>query len=141
MLLTSDKSLCEENQKLIVSRDKGTPRKHCAHNPGQSYHVRQYRLDGDLIINKTCCDFLVLNDTLKNAYFIELKGGNVAEAVPQLEAGARMFRPELAGYQFYFRIISSKVRTHDVQKNAFRRFKDQYGSRLQYKTDILEETL
>lgn len=83
----------------------------------------------------------MINDSLKNAYFIELKGGNIDEAVPQLEAGYQLFRSELTGYKFYFRIVPSKVRTLDLQKNKFRKFKDQWGSRLQYKTDILEETL
>lgn len=141
MMLTPDKSLCELKQKLIVSRDKGSPRSHRAVNPGQKYAVRQYKLDGDIITQQTCCDFLLLNDTLKKAYFIELKGGNIDEAVPQLEQGERLFRAELSGYKFFFRIVPSKVRTLDLRKNTFRKFKDKYGSCLQYKTDVLEETL
>lgn len=141
MLLTQDKSLCESRQKIIVSRDAGTQRKHRANNPQQKYNVRHYKLDGNIISQRTCCDFLLINDSFKNAYFIELKGGNIDEAVPQLEAGYQLFRSELTGYKFYFRIVPSKVRTLDLQKNKFRKFKDQWGSRLQYKTDILEETL
>ena len=141
MRLTSDKSLCEIRQKIILSKDKGSPRKHCAQNPAQKFCVRQYKLDGDLVRQQTCCDFLLTNDTLKKAYFIELKGGNVDRAVPQLEAGFRLFQAELSGYEFLFRIVSSKVRTHDIQNNKFRKFKDKWGSRLICKTDYLEETL
>lgn len=36
MLLTQDKSLCESRQKIIVSRDAGTQRKHRANNPQQN---------------------------------------------------------------------------------------------------------
>lgn len=141
MMLTSDKSLCEAHQKIIVSKDKGTARRHCAYNPKHKYNVRHYKLDGGIVSQQTCCDFLLVNDSSKKAYFIELKGGNIDEAVPQLEAAFKLFRTELTKYDFYFRIVSSKVRTHDVQKNKFRKFKDKWGSHLQYKNDIFEETL
>lgn len=141
MRLTADQSLCGIRQSIIISKDRGTARKHCAKNPGQKYCVRQYKLDGGLVSQQTCCDFLLTNDTLKKAYFIELKGGNVDGAIPQLEAGAGLFRSELTGYEFYFRIVSSKVRTHDVKNNKFRKFKDKWGNRLICKTDYLEETL
>ena len=141
MLLTPDKSHCETHQKIIVSRDERTSRKHCAYNPQQKYSVRHYKLDGDLVSQRKCCDFLLTNDTVQKAYFIECKGGNIDEAIPQLESGFMLFQPELAGYEFYFRIVSSKVRTLDLQKNTFRKFKDKWGSRLQYKTNMMEETL
>lgn len=51
MILPSDKSLCSTNQKIIVSRDKGTSRKHQAINPAQQYVVRQYKLDGEIVKN------------------------------------------------------------------------------------------
>ena len=141
MMLTPEKSLCEPYQKTIISKDKGTPRRHCADNPQQRYHVRHYKLDGQIASQQRCCDFLLTNDSLKKAYFIELKGGNIDEAVGQLEEGYKMFHLELTGYEFCFRIVASKVRTHDLQKNAFRKFKDKWGSRLQYKTNFLEESL
>lgn len=139
--LLPEKSLCESNQKIIVSRYKGSQRIHRAINPGQKYSVRQYKLDGDIFQNQKCCDFLVLNDTNKNAYLVELKGGNIDHAVPQLEAGEKLCRPMLAGYQFFYRIVCSKVRTHDVQKNSFRKFKDKCGAKLDYNSSCLEETL
>ncbi len=141
MLLTTDQSLCKANQKQIVSKDRKESRKHIAYNPDQAYQVRHYRLDGNIVRQTKCCDFLLINDTLKNAYFIELKGGNVDEAVPQLERGYGLFHSELAGYQYYFRIVPSRVRTHDIKKTAFRKFKDKWGSHLQYKSIQMEETL
>lgn len=47
----------------------------------------------------------------------------------------------LAGYRYDFRIVASKVRTLDLRKNAFRKFKDKWGSHLQYKVELMEETL
>ena len=87
MQLTKEQSLCEEKQKLIVSRDKGTAREHRAKNESGRYNVRHYN------------------------------------------------------YEFFYRIVSSKVRTHDIQKNEFRKFKDACGSRLKYQTNLMEEKL
>lgn len=81
MLLNPEKSLCEKNQAIVVSRDKGNSREHRAINPQKSFDLRKYQLDGDLIKQTKCCDFLLINDTRKKAYLIELKGGNVDEAV------------------------------------------------------------
>lgn len=140
MLLTLEKSKCKIQQKIIVSKDKHTSREHRAFNL-KEYSVRQYKLDGELVKNEKCCDYLLINDTLKNAYFIELKGGNIDEAIPQLQGGVEKCQMELSGYTFYFRIVASKVRTHNIQKNRFRKWKDQYGSRLQYATAKMEESL
>ena len=73
MLLTPEKSLCEKNQPIIVSRDKRSQVQHRAINPQRVFEVRQYQLDGDLVTQEKCCDFLLTNDTSKKAYFIELK--------------------------------------------------------------------
>lgn len=140
MILNKAKSKCKKNQKEIVSRDKGSSRKHKAINE-QGYDVRQYKLDGEVVKNQKCCDFLLLNDSLKKAYFIEVKGGNIDEAVPQLQAGENLCRTELKGYGFYYRIICSKVRTHNVEKNVFRKFKRSCGNHLKCSTNYMEENL
>ena len=68
-LLDQHDSLCEKNQKVIVSRDKGTSSKeHRADNSEHRYDVRQYQLDGVVVKNEKCCDFLLLNDSLRRAY-------------------------------------------------------------------------
>ena len=83
MMLTDEKSLCKRHQKIIVSRDKGNKREHRTINRDGIYKVRQYKLDGDIFNNVKCCDYLILNDTEGNekAIYIELKGGNVDEAI------------------------------------------------------------
>ena len=141
MLLIPERSHCKINQKIIVSKDKGSQREHRAENPRQQYKVRHYKLDGELVQNRTCCDFLLVNDSGKKAYFIELKGGHIEDAIRQLEKGADICRPELSEYDFYYRIVSSKVRTHNVQKSAYRKFKDRHGSRIKCQTGCMEEVL
>ena len=48
-------------KKVYVSAEKG--RKHIANNPAGQCEVRQYRLDGNIVKNMMCCDFLLLNDS------------------------------------------------------------------------------
>ena len=141
MLLTLEKSLCEKNQAIVTSRDKGNQRKHRAINPKREFELRQYKLDGDLVKQEKCCDYLLLNDSRKKAYLIELKGGNIDEAVEQLKAGEQKCKNELTGYNFFYRIVCSKARTHDIKGNKFRKFKERCGSKLMMKENVLEETL
>ena len=122
MLLTAEKQECEKNQKIIVSRDKGSSCQHRA-------------------INDKCCDYLVLNDSAKSAYFIELKGSDIRTAVSQLEVTERRFRAELKGYAMFYRIIAKKMRTHELKSNTVRKFQDKYGAKLQYATEKMEERI
>lgn len=48
MLLSPDASLCEKNQAIVVSRDKGKV-EHRAINPQGQFDLRHYQLDGALI--------------------------------------------------------------------------------------------
>ena len=141
MLLAPEKTLCEKNQSIIVSRDQRSQVQHRAINPKKIYDVRQYRLDGDLVKQEKCCDFLLINDTNRKAYFIELKGENVDEAASQLEAGERKCRDELKGYTFLYRIVCSKAKTHSIKNIKYRKFKEKCGTRLKSKENILEEIL
>ena len=141
MLLTPEKTLCKKNQSIIVSKDKKSQVQHRATNPDRVYDVRHYKLDGDLIKQEKCCDFLLINDTKRKAYFIELKGGNIDEAVSQLEAGEKKCRDELKGYIFFYRIVCSKAKTHNIKSPKFRKFQEKCGVRLRSKEILLEEIL
>ena len=142
MLLTPANSLCDIRQKEIVSRDKGSQVRHIAVNTNQQYDVRQYQLDGVLIRNQTCNDFLVLNDSLKKAYYIELKGRDVKKAVDQLIAGERICRTELKGYVPYYRIVASKSLTHNNWPKNYRDLLVDVGKeRFLCKTKLFREDL
>ena len=62
MLLQNEKSRCKKDQKIIVSRDERVKREHRATNSHGKYEVRQYKLDGELVKNKKCCDFYVVRN-------------------------------------------------------------------------------
>lgn len=141
MLLTPKNSLCVKNQASVVSRDQGSPRKHEAINPKRQFDLRHYKLDGVLFQQTTCCDFLLVNDSTKKAYFIELKGGSIDDAVGQLEAGEQKCKMELENYLFFYRIVCSKAKTHKIQSIKIRKFKEKCGARLKIKENILSEIL
>lgn len=141
MFLSPEKSLCEKNQRIVVSRDKGSSCEHRAENPQCKYELRHYQLDGGLVQQETCCDYLLVNDSRKKAYLIELKGGHVDDAVDQLEAGERLCRTDLKEYTFYYRIVCRKVRTHNIQSVKMRKFQEKCKSHLKIKVNCLTEVL
>lgn len=141
MKLTEDKSLCQRNQKIIVSKDQRSTVQHRATNPQGMFDVRHYKLDGDIIKYQKCCDFLLVNDTRKKAYFIELKGGNIDEAISQLEEGVKIFKDELVNYTVFYRIVCSKAKTHNIKGNIYRKFAEKKGTYLKCKENRLDEVL
>ena len=141
MCFTEERSLCEKNQKIIVSKDNGESREHRAINPDRKFEVRQYKLDGDILKQTKTCDFLLLNDTKKNAYLIELKGKKNDDAIDQLLAGERFCRKYFADYTFLYRIVCSKVKTHKLNANKVRKFLDQHPGRVIIKAPKIKENL
>ena len=122
MLLVPERSKCEKHQKIVVSKDNGNSREHRAINPHGRNSLRHYKLDGELVLQEKCCDYLLINDSTQKAYLIELKGGNVAEAIPQLKAAEQKVKNELLNYSFFYRIIASKARTHEIKRMNFANF-------------------
>ncbi|WP_177162831.1 hypothetical protein [uncultured Fusobacterium sp.] len=139
MLLDPQKSKCKKNDKIIVSKDLNTDRKHVAENLKQN-NVRQYQLDGVIIKNQKTCDYLVLNDDSKKAFFIELKGRNVSEAISQFEGAILKTKSELLEYSLKFRIISSKSNTHEIRDSKIIKFQKTYKD-LKIKTKELRESI
>lgn len=127
-MLSRHRSFCKERQKRIVSAERRS--RHTAVNI-EAQKVRQYHIDGDVVTSKKVdkCDYLVLNDEKKTAYFIELKGSKIQHAIKQLENSADMLRPELLGYQFFYRIVFSGSATHSVNGSAYLKWQKKYGKR------------
>ena len=140
MLLEPSLSRCDKNQKIVISSEN--KKIHKAINPDGKFDVRQYRLDGELIKNKRSCDYLVLNDTTKKAYYIELKGRDISKAVTQLKDAETICKSETAGYISYFRIVASKTRTAELKSPQYRHMKQDVGNkRFICKISKMEETL
>ena len=86
MPLNGYKSLCQEQQAIIVSSEQG--RQHRAINSDRCF-VTHYQIDGAVIRTGLRCDYLLINEDKSDAYLIELKGTDIVHAVDQLEATAQ----------------------------------------------------
>ena len=114
-------SQCAAHAVCISLKDRKTKTKakrlcaqYIAHNT-QKQAVRVYHVDGEIVKDAVTlrCDFILLNDDQKDAYFIELKGSKLLHAIKQIESTQDMAKDSLPGYQFYERIAYSG-QTHHV---------------------------
>lgn len=95
MPLNGYKSLCQEQQAIIVSSEQG--RQHRAINSDRCF-VNHYQIDGAVIRTGLRCDYLLINEDKSDAYLIELKGTDIVHAVDQLEATAQTLKQALQNY-------------------------------------------
>lgn len=125
-ILEMHKSRCAERQKIIISEEKRS--KHTARNKDNQL-VRHYLIDGDVIVNKDVdkCDYLILNDEKKTAYFIELKGSKMQHAIKQLKNTEEMLKTNLQEYTVYYRVVFSGNATHGVNNSLFLKWQKQCG--------------
>lgn len=140
-MLEKQISSCGLYDTKIVSKDKHSSVRHIGLNEKGKNKVRQFQLDGEVIKNKICCDYLLLNDTKENAYYIELKGSDIKHGIKQLEETAKLFEKELEDYQFYYRLVSSKVNTHDIKSSEYRKFKERHFKYFLHKNNEIIEKL
>ena len=148
--LSQFNSLCEPKQKRIVSEDKDSqrgsnknPAQHIAINASE-HPVRKYKIDGCVLNDGNKCDFMVLNDELKNAYLIELKGSysDLEKAIKQLDESWQQLKSTLSGYTFLFRIVYRKgSSTHNVKGSRVRRWENEHGGKTKegYKITVIKQ--
>lgn len=106
----------------FVSSENGC--KHIGRNVS-GHEIRQFKIDGEVITKNADtarCDYLLLNDEAKRAYYIELKGSDLEKAIQQIEATVRMLQDSLTGYATYKRIIYFSGTT-DIKGSAVQRWK------------------
>ena len=132
--LSDYENLCKnKRQAIIVSRDvkSKTDCRHEARNIVRRNNlcsiVRQYLIDGNIIKEGNKCDYMVLNDDMKTAYLIELKGDRIHHAIKQLEDTLRIMRENLPEYNFFLRIVYTGNCSHAVRDNKTIRWKDEHG--------------
>lgn len=128
-MLENYKSQCQERQKIIVSRDRksGNQSEHKANNKKKD-RVRHYFLDDDNIIENSVqrCDYLLLNDDKKRAYFIELKGKAIEHAKCQIESAESLVAEDIEGYTRFYRIVY-RARTQNVRSSAINTWIERCG--------------
>lgn len=93
----------------------------CTHiGINKNYDIRQFRIDGD-VYSKTDsasrCDYLLLNDSKADAYFIELKGSDLKKAIQQIDSTIADVLPSIHNYTVYPRIIYHSG-SHSIQDKS-----------------------
>lgn len=125
----------------FVSSENGCS--HIGNNKDNSY-IRQYKVDGDVFSPASTaerCDYLLLNDTKQNAYYIELKGSDIHKAMQQIDNSVSMLQPAHAGYTVYRRIVY-RTGSHDVNSSVVTRWKCKHGvNKVIVKSIKIEETI
>lgn len=97
---------------------------HIAENPNGKY-VRQFKVDGDVFPSGGSgpkrCDYLILDDSTRHAYYIELKGSDIRRAIQQVESSIAEINPSI-GYKIHSRIIY-RTFTQEVKSAEVLRWK------------------
>ena len=122
--LNSYKSECEEHQKLIVCQDYGK----CKYIADNRYEksVAQYIIDGNVIKEGERCDFLLLNKTDLDVFFIEIKGSDIGKAIDQIARTEEVLKDSITGFETYYRIVY-RTGTHDVNSSKVVNWKKKCG--------------
>ena len=92
-------------QSEFPSSEKGC--KHVGENKAHD-SIRHFQIDGGVLPkgkDPVRCDYLLLNDSNRRAYYIELKGSDIKKATEQIDASVAMIAASLPGYSVYKRII------------------------------------
>ena len=131
---------CTEHQKEIHSKENNS--EHIAVNKdGDS--VRQIKIDGDVLpiaYNKERrADYLVLDETKKTAYLIELKGSHIMSALAQLENTDKKLSNALKDHNVYWRVVCSS-RTVNLKDNNVKKYQKNHPQ-LDIKRNVLRENI
>ena len=122
----------------VVSEENGC--KHIGINE-RRHEVRQFKVDGDILPTGKAplrCDYLVVNDTARRTYFIELKGSDVKKAMGQLDNTLAMVR-DLKGYAAFLRIVFRG--TVNITNAERAKWENKHGGRVKIKRNIIEESI
>lgn len=130
---------CTEKQKEIHSKENKS--EHIAINKDNDF-VRQIKIDGDILPPKTSerrADYLVLNETKKTAYLIELKGSHIKSAFVQLENTDKNLSEALKEHKIYWRVVCGS-RTANLEDNEVKKYKKTH-SQLLIQRRVLRENI
>lgn len=86
------------------------------------------------------CDYLLLNDTDKRAYYIELKGSDLEKAIRQIDNTIKLLHPGISTYTVFPRIVYF-TGTHDVRGSKVTKWKAKYRQRVIIRSRKIEEDI
>lgn len=133
-------SYCTEYQKEIHSKENNS--EHIAVNKDGDL-VRQIKIDGDVLPanynEERRVDYLILDETKKTAYLIELKGSHIMSAFAQLENTNKKLSDALKEQEVYWRVVCSS-RTANLKNNDVKKYQKNHPQ-LIVKRNILREDI
>lgn len=136
--ISLSRPLREGFHSIFSSKENGCC--HIGRNVDKSY-VRQYRVDKEIYgttSREPRCDYLLLNDDKRTAYFIELKGSDIERAIEQIDHSVSEISPSL-GYVVFRRIVYH-TGSHKVNSQKVSRWKAKYKSFVKIQsTKIVED--
>lgn len=109
---------------VFTSSENGC--RHIGNNTKRQY-VRHFKVDGEIFTGtvETRCDYLLLNDDTKTAYYIELKGSDLSKAIRQIENTITLLKPSLPDYAVLRRIVYH-TGSHNVHASEVLLWKARY---------------
>lgn len=82
--------------------------------------LTKYRIDGCLIADEGAkCDFLLLNCTKNESFFIELKGSDLIRAVEQIDRSIDLLLNSVNDFSINARIVLTRVNTIDLRNTKY----------------------
>lgn len=127
MIFDRKYSSCSQYQAVVVSQENGNKHQLCNDSRVAVY---QYHVDGDIIKgnDEKRCDYVVeaLTAPRPSAFFIELKGSDLMDALEQIDVTVSRCEAKLKGYDILPRVVLHKVSTHQIRGSKYRRYKERY---------------
>jgi len=115
---------------------------HIGENPNR-HSVRHFKIDGEVFPKGTAfqrCDYLLLNDTAKTSYYIELKGSDIPKAAQQIDSTVDSLSGSLPGYRIFRRIVY-KSGTHKIDESSIVKWKLRYKGSVCIKHGQIKEKI
>ncbi len=115
---------------------------HIGKNPS-GHKVRQFKVDGEVFRKGTMpqrCDYLLLNDTARESYYIELKGSDIPKATQQIDDTVDLLCDSLPGYKIFRRIVY-KSGTHKIDEDSVIKWKRRHKGSVCIKHERMEENI
>jgi len=107
-IIARDKKIGKDRK---ISKDRKLISEYRIVNKSHHYFVK-IKVD-DCLIKKESgsrkCDFLFLDCTSNKAFFVELKGQDLGDAIEQIKATIPQLHPQLSQFSYCCRIVQSKV--------------------------------
>ncbi len=130
----------EGTQYIFISSEN-----RCEHigNNEKHHSIRHFRIDGDVFppnSREERCDYLLLNDTDKRAYYIELKGSDIKKAMRQIDNSIRLLHDSIHSYSLHPRIIYYSS-THEIHSNEVTKWKIKHLGKAIIRSRRYEESI